>query len=401
MKVRRVVLLDAGLLSVAGHPAECALAIQQAGRGLGLPVVVVGRTTASRELRATFSCYRPLLTHGTYPVSCRGVLSIASALAQITANEKLVSDDLVLLPSCHVNEILGVERFFRSSAVTGFPRMAMQFHQLMPPAADSNIAVTSHYETRWYMRLQRAFRILRNGVGGPSCSTTMCEPLNRLYRELSGRPIGVLPFPVYRSEDGVAPRRRRTDHVKMAFLGDGRAEKGLGTLLRAIPLTRSPEFLVQVLPLRGFGQDRQEELQGQLLTIEDNARVEVVREALPAWRFHAVLGACDAVVLPYEPRHYAQRASMIFVQAVLHGKPVIVPSGTWMASELDAGRAAGIVWPWEENKTDVDRATLLAAKIENLAARINEYEEIARSCLAHYASSHTPEEYLARVASAE
>jgi hypothetical protein len=65
--------------------------------------------------------------------------------------------------------------------------------------------------------------------------------------------------------------------------------------------------------------------------------------------------------LAYEPQAYTSGASGVFVEAAGLGKPVVVPSGTWMAQQIEAGFAVGMTF--EESSADsVTKALLLVLK---------------------------------------
>jgi len=79
--------------------------------------------------------------------------------------------------------------------------------------------------------------------------------------------------------------------------------------------------------------------------------------------YRSFFARCDIVLLPYEIIPYKKRASGIFVEATLLGRPVVVPTGTWMSDQVTAGAAAGEVF-------DGDDPTAIAAALMRAVDRL-------------------------------
>jgi glycosyltransferase involved in cell wall biosynthesis len=89
--------------------------------------------------------------------------------------------------------------------------------------------------------------------------------------------------------------------------------------------------------------------------------VQVLPGELTADDYFAQLSRCTVVLLAYEPQAYTSGASGVFVEAAGLGKPVVVPSGTWMAQQIEAGFAVGMTF--EESSADsVTKALLLVLR---------------------------------------
>ena len=73
--------------------------------------------------------------------------------------------------------------------------------------------------------------------------------------------------------------------------------------------------------------------------------------------------SADLALFPYEVIPYRQRTSAVFAEAVAYGKPVVVPAGTWLAQQVEEGRAVGIV---REDLSSGGYATGIAACVANL-----------------------------------
>src|SRR5262245_7630995 len=73
-------------------------------------------------------------------------------------------------------------------------------------------------------------------------------------------------------------------------------------------------------------------------------RVVLVESRLSRLEYAQLLGAMDIVLVPYTAPDYSHSTSGIFAEAVATGRPVVVPTRTWMAAELDRGHGAGVIY---------------------------------------------------------
>ena len=144
-----------------------------------------------------------------------------------------------------------------------------------------------------------------------------------------------------------SPSSKPTDAVPLVgLLGAARAEKGshlIPDVIRATRRLKAIEFVVQlnnsVLPPETFAA---------LSRIEGELGVEVVHGPLNQEAYRTLLARCDLVLLPYERTSYRQRSSGIFIEAAMAGRPVVVPSGTWMGNLVASGAAAGVVYEGDD-----------------------------------------------------
>ena len=65
-------------------------------------------------------------------------------------------------------------------------------------------------------------------------------------------------------------------------------------------------------------------------------QVDLIKQPLASDEYRKLLLDADVVVIPYDRDNYYARSSGVFAEALVAGKPVIVPAGTWMASQLSS-----------------------------------------------------------------
>jgi glycosyltransferase involved in cell wall biosynthesis len=96
--------------------------------------------------------------------------------------------------------------------------------------------------------------------------------------------------------------------------------------------------------------------------------VTLIPEALNVADDGELFRSLDLVVIPYVHDVYREATSGIFAEALALGKPVVVPSGTWMAQELETA-GAGMVFSREQPSGLADRVLEVARDMKAYAER--------------------------------
>jgi len=153
------------------------------------------------------------------------------------------------------------------------------------------------------------------------------------YKRLGCHRIETCPLPVHltnEKKEGKDVESRR-DMTTFVFAGDARAEKGSALLPGACRkvsdsgrpyrlVLQSIDFAPENLKSAVEAKQKDIELLGQLLSQDD---------------FLDFLRCGDVTLLPYNPGSYANRTSLIFIESLSVGRPVITCRGSWMAKELE------------------------------------------------------------------
>jgi hypothetical protein len=109
-------------------------------------------------------------------------------------------------------------------------------------------------------------------------------------------------------------------------------------------------------------------------------------ELIPADQEHLAylqtIARSDIVLLPYKAIDYQSLASGVFCEAAAMGKVAIVPGRSWMASEINARRATGVLY-------DQPNATSVVAAVDMALGNVAALKAEARRLAAAFAAEHS------------
>ncbi|WP_374448655.1 hypothetical protein [Stella sp.] len=344
----RLIVVDTNLLDVDMHNFNFARGVARDGRRFGLaPRIVVPKRAPASLVQALHA--RAVLSFSAADTLMQDRLSwriaetvdggalLAADLAALDGSAA-IADSVVLLPTASSREILALALALERIAP---PRaIVMGFHSLRTGDPDRRPTNQVLGLLRYAMnRLRRVFppeRILVHATTG-LLAKDMADLLRHQVR-VCPHPIWYdLAAPVLDAE--APPPDGRTT---FAVLGGNRLDKGsdmvAGIAREGVGLADRARLLVQLLP-------RLREPAGTSIAdaLAGNPLVAIRRGVMPESAMLHHCATADAVLLPYDPAEYRDRASGIFAMAVAMGRPVIAPAGTWMAERLQAGEATGIV----------------------------------------------------------
>jgi glycosyltransferase involved in cell wall biosynthesis len=194
---------------------------------------------------------------------------------------------------------------------------------------------------------------------------TLTDLLARELTELLGVTVAVAPMPLeYGDADVYRAPERQGQLPRIAILGGVRREKGsylLPGIVRACRGLVAVEFLVQLV---NNGLSAQE--MAELTQIAQQPHVTVIPDAISLAEYNIALNSTDIALFPYEVIPYRKRGSGVFAEAVAYAKPVIATTGTWMAEQIEAGRAAGVVFDYLEPECIARAIAQCVANLDSL-----------------------------------
>ena len=160
---------------------------------------------------------------------------------------------------------------------------------------------------------------------------------------LLGTNVDAAPMPLPYGDPQLSSAAEREPHLtRVVILGGTRREKGSHLIPAIVEACRSQvqaEFVVQL----ANDTLTAEELE-KLATVGNQPHVTVIRHPMTLPEYNAALNDADIALFPYEVIPYRKRTSGVFAEAVAFGKPVVVTRGTWMAEQIESGRAAGTIF---------------------------------------------------------
>ena len=258
-------------------------------------------------------------------------------------------DDILLVPSAQHNQVRGLELFLSSLAPASRPRVMLNFH------VDNMTSIPSLRQP-----LKGSFARLQEMCGNKIAITTPVRELTRQLRAIcSDVTAWTYPLPQNYSLCIADPLQQvRTSRPVIAVLGRPLKRKGttdIARLLAHLSIGRPQcKFIVQsTFGAKGFLR--------QLLSPQVTLKLGGVSPR----EYGLILQQSDVVLLPYDREAYRQRTSGIFADCAAYGKVAVVPSDTWMAEQIEQGRAAGVVYKGTA-ELDIHRAA--CAALDDLAA---------------------------------
>lgn len=205
--------------------------------------------------------------------------------------------------------------------------------------------------------------------------TAITDALAAELREFIGTEVGVAPMPL---PYGRAPKLvQKSSRPRVAILGGTRREKGshrIPAIIRACRGLVAVEFLVHLTNNTLTAGEMK-----QLAAIADEPNVIVLPDALSVEEYEAALASADLALFPHEVIPYTKRTSGVFGEAVAFGKPGVVTPGTWMAQQIAAGRAAGVIAESEEPEAYARAIARCVADLEPLTKTAQSVSEAWRN----------------------
>lgn len=217
-------------------------------------------------------------------------------------------------------------------------------------------------------------------------------PLAANVSAVSGSRCHVLEFPVL--ADGVQSAvGTEASQVKAVggFLGMPRREKGFDILVRAakilsneisngdlaLRLQAPPAYLLR----EGYGEEIM--ILNQLAAAHSN--LTLIEEEIDGPSYRELVAGCDFVIVPYRLAAYSRRSSLVPVEALLHGKPLVITKGLMVLGSLPEN--AGLVL-----FEDGDPASLADA-IREMAANTAKYRLLAEAIPQEWKNRYDPRNF--------
>lgn len=385
----RLWVFENGLASKAGHHFNNSVGLRQACAERGLDVQFFIHQLAEAEVIAALDAqlvfrYTPYAKVSKDPLAG----SLESALTQGTEFAKgfdvalaqgMTSDDLVFIPTTTQAELYGCAVAFRRLPPERRPRLILNFMM-------ENFLARGTTKLGVVATLYRfAMNALQPGiVGNRLILAANGNGMAAQFSQVLGRTVSLYPmpkcYPAMMPESSGAPLAGR--RCRVAVLGHSRPDKGLHLIPPLIGRHPELDFLIHV-----SGAQAEQLWQDAKATTDTLANLEIIRGALDASDYHALMARADVLLLPYDAKQIPFRSSGVFSEAVAAGKIVVVPKGTWMEEHLSNGNGAGACFPSRTTACISESLKLVTEKLTELDAH-------ARSCAPRWRAEQSIAAYI-------
>lgn len=206
---------------------------------------------------------------------------------------------------------------------------------------------------------------------------TDTEELTQEYNSLDVVEFTTLPIPINHEIMPFAyvPKKE----LNVAYLGDARSEKGFQHLPMIIKRLNDKHNYTNLIKFTvqanfGFksikGNEKIVETK-KLLNKCNNINLSIIDTALSSREYCELLKNVDIALFPYEKENYYSRSSGIFAECLAAGIPVIAPTGTWMARQIEKKIR---IYQNDLLKTDLKKEVIYEEKFVNNQLNINKLE---------------------------
>lgn len=415
---RRLLIVDQSLRDLDGHHFEYDFAVARAAKSLGLEPVILAnlRYGAGDSLGALVVPWfrQDWLTARRSPAA-RGLLYLLARLpvglrrlligigggakrllvqnggfrsapslpsfgrelhAGLTA-QAVGADDHVFVHTVAISELHAMLAALEGQSVLPYVHVVLR-----RDADEPFVRVDPWGGVRAAIQRARATPELRRKI----CFYADTQQLADQYNDIAGDgEVGLLPVPHALPEP---PPVGLPTHppLRLVYLGNARTEKGfhlLATAMDELSDTHLRSGRIQLIAQANSPSSLDQDLivnARRRLSSYTNEQVQLVDAQLSIADFQDLLFSADIVLLPYDAQLYKRRSSGILVQAMVAGKPVVVPADSWLAAEAGPGAST-------QFSPSVPLSAAIAEAVETFAER----SAMARRGAAEARAKHSAE----------
>lgn len=366
--IRHLCILDPSLRDLRGHHYEYNRCVIEEARRRGMETTLYAHRDVSLEIQQQLGALphfkRDMSTSALPPVwRKRGKLSRwlepaagnYSFAQDLNRLPPLANDTLVFAHTLQHWQAWALARWHRRHQL----RLVMLLRYATDPQA------------RWYSAIDSYYRLALQSLDPRRAR--VCTDTYRLanhLRRLTRLPVTVVPIPHVPHQP--APFHAPAAPFRVLQLGHTSSNKGVGLLADLTDeLGQLPLRLRVQISSHPYGNAHF--LQTGLARLRSCDAVTVLEGNLDSSNYYRELVTADAVLTVYDPAAYGGGSSGVFAESVALEKPVITSPDTWMADEIAAGHASGIVL------TDYSAPALL----EGLRRYTREASQLAQAARTH------------------
>ena len=336
--IKRLIICEPALRDNTGHYLSNSIRLASAAASKNIKVeIVCNRGFKALEEWSQVCEFRPEFTLGSW--AGESGCTFDSHTMQLESFRRLFKKDLeAVLP----REYIEMTDWIMWPSVTGDQLQSIIQYSNSMVDRGALWELTLPYEERWYSYEynRKAFLELGKSRKHITISTNSAE-LGKALRYSCAHPIAVRPVPHDRIREVIGEEVSHAaggcgnSRLRIGYLGNAREEKGFGVVLAALgrivetDSVREFEFIIQC------NAPDQKSLDA-ISRLSERAKKNIIwiQEAMTIAEYEHIWETIDVILVMYDPLIYKNRVSSVAIDGAVHGKPMIVSSGSWAHKEF-------------------------------------------------------------------
>jgi len=397
MNVKHLCIIDPGLVDSGGHHVEYARVIgeQMLARG-GTYSVLAHKSVSSKLQRAVHAVpvFRRSFWERIVPMDRAEAVEVNTRELNQSFLEDIdgafagrdISDWLVFMPSIDHHQMLAWAYWLAGQPPERLREVVLLFRYSNYWETGTEVGTEADWARKGFQRLQPF------AARGRARLVTESRRLARLYASLANYELEAWPLPllpeVLSEQFQSAPGRP----LRVATLGDARAEKGFALIVEAIlSLAQHAAEVMQRIEfylhsyISGPYHEPMRAVRERLAAAE-LPNVHLLDQHLDRSAYVQHLSEADIVLLPFDRRIYYARTSGTLTESLAAGKVIITTQDTWLSEQMDS-YGAGLAIP------DGDSGALARAIVE-AEQRFEDLSRLAQQRHAGWATANAPDRFM-------
>ena len=375
----RFFYVDPGLQSDLGHHAKSCRVFRRELGERGIETVTLAHRDVSgalsRELGAVphFRAFTYWFSDGD-PV--RGWLNAFNASSAMTFEDltglDVRGDDLVYFNSAQPAQVMAVIHWITGLAVERRPQIVIEFGtepglQIQrTPSGVRYEAPDPRVDSR-----PTLFRLVGERLRGANTRhirlVTFHTIPSRAYESMLGQPVGVVPFPY--DANGQVRDRSGKRPIVITALGHQGFDKGFHLLPKLAAELLRMHSDIRIELHSAVPGDKPETDTALRNLARGDQRLTFREGVLSSEEWETLLSRSDLILCPYNPDRYFLSHSGIVAEALANGIPVVVPSGTALASITEEFGGSRTTFDRFDISSIVDATSRALSSFDHYAAR--------------------------------
>ncbi|HVX92970.1 MAG TPA: glycosyltransferase, partial [Candidatus Dojkabacteria bacterium] len=377
------------LIKGLGHVIEYPMSIFKY-LGQNEKVYYIGNKKVQSNVRRNFPCVKGLITDTCFKDLESKGKKFLTDLEKLNSVYHFTNKDLIVVLTAYWNEVSGAKLFVTELGQTS-PSFILWIHQLFPPEKDFKETLKPQYIKDTYSNWKDVTSNLPINI---KLAVPPVITLKKALNNLCGKEILSLPFPYEYRESHT--KRNNVRCKSIAFLGDGRYEKGLIYLIADSLIRKGQKYYIQNLNPRGYSAKEKKYFKDYIKKLSRHSNVTIYNKPFFPNAFVQMLSKYDLIVLPYLPESYDKRGSGIYVQAAQHGIPCVVTEGTWMGEEVKK-QGNGIIFNYTESRNIKENSIILSKAIDSSINNFKRIKEKALESQSYYLNEYSAKTFLSKL----